>query len=123
MLNYRPDLKHTARRLRSEMTDAEQKLWFYLRRKQLNGVQFYRQRPIGRYIVDFVAPTIKLVIEVDGSQHFTGSNLTYDSERTDFLVSSGYQVIRFDNLQVLGDTGAVLEIINSKILNESHKFR
>src|SRR4051794_4161542 len=69
-LTYGRTLKPIARLLRREMTDAEQRLWFRLRRKQLEGVQFYRQKPIGPYIVDFFAPTIDLVIEVDGSQHF-----------------------------------------------------
>ena len=52
------------------MTDAEHRLWFRLRRKQLLGLQFYRQKPIGKYIVDFYAPAVALVIEVDGGQHF-----------------------------------------------------
>ena len=68
MLKYNPNLKQSARRLRKEMTLSERTLWSRLRRKQLRGVQFYRQRPIGSYIVDFYAPKSKLVV-VDGLHH------------------------------------------------------
>ncbi len=68
-------LKGRARKLRKNMTDSEIVLWSRLRRKQLLDIQFYRQRPIGSYIVDFYAPKIKLVIEVDGSRHFEEKNI------------------------------------------------
>ena len=93
------------------MTDAEQKLWHRLRRKQLLGVQFFRQRPMGEYIVDFYAPTIKLVIELDGSQHHEQDAIHYDSSRTSYLNSLGINVLRFDNLQALNETDSVLEMI------------
>jgi very-short-patch-repair endonuclease len=64
-----------AREFRKNMTEAEQALWFRLRRKQLLDVQFYRQRPIGNHVVDFYAPSAKLVIEVDGSQHLEKDHL------------------------------------------------
>ena len=67
MLKYRNNLKPLARQLRLNMTDAEQKLWFQLRRKQILDIVFYRQKPIGNYIVDFYAPSQKLVVEVDGA--------------------------------------------------------
>jgi very-short-patch-repair endonuclease len=70
MLPYDPRLKGKARSLRAKLTDAEQRLWARLRRKQILGVQFYRQKPIGNYIADFFAPAVRLVVEVDGSQHF-----------------------------------------------------
>jgi len=66
MLKYSCSLKSKARRLRSELTDSESLLWSRLRRKQLMGVQFYRQKPVGDYIVDFYAPWANLVIELDG---------------------------------------------------------
>ncbi len=115
MLNYRADLKVKARALRSEMTDAEQKLWFHLRRKQLGGVQFFRQRPIGEYIADFFAPTIQLVVEVDGSQHQDTKAVEYDHLRTEFFEKQGITVLRFDNLQVLQHTTDVLEQIHTYI--------
>ena len=91
------------------MTDAEHKLWFNLRRKQLDGVPCYRQkRP---YIVDFYLPAIRLVVEVDGSQHATEPGTTVDRVRTAYLQSLGLKVIRFDNRQVLLETEAVLEAI------------
>jgi very-short-patch-repair endonuclease len=67
MLKYDADLKDPARLLRTHLTDSEKALWFHLRRKQLLGVQFFRQKPTGNYIVDFFAPRAKLVVEVDGS--------------------------------------------------------
>lgn len=69
MLEYSRNLKEPSRELRKEMTEAEQKLWGHLRRKQILDIQFYRQKPLGPYIVDFYAPAAKLVVEVDGSQH------------------------------------------------------
>ena len=71
MLAYKAQLKPLARRLRAATTDAEHRLWFRLRRKQLLGVQFYRQKPIGKYIVDFYAPAVALVIEMDGGQQIS----------------------------------------------------
>ena len=111
MLNYNSPLKRLARRLRTSMTDAEHRLWFHLRRKQLDGVQCYRQKPIGSYIVDFYMPEIRLVIEVDGSQHMSQVGIASDAARDAFLGSMGLKVIRFDDRQVLLETDAVLEAI------------
>ena len=111
MLIYRHDLKQKARLLRANMTDAEQRLWYHLRRKQLLNVQFLRQLPIGEYIVDFHAPTVQLVVEIDGSQHMNNDAIAYDSSRTIHLESLGMHVLRFDNLQVLNETNSVLELI------------
>jgi very-short-patch-repair endonuclease len=100
-----------ARGLRIRMTDAEQRLWLHLRRDQL-GVRFYRQKPLGPYIVDFFAPKAKLVIEVDGSQHY--DDLTQrqkDTSRDVWLNSQWLAVMRFDARQVLVETQAVLEVI------------
>jgi very-short-patch-repair endonuclease len=115
MLNYRPDLKPLARGLRRNMTDAEQKLWYHLRRKQLCNVQFKRQRPVGPYIVDFIAPTAKLVIEIDGSQHLASDHQDNDEDRTHFLPSQQLLVLRFDNLQVLNETNSVLQAIEANL--------
>ncbi|MBI3525428.1 MAG: endonuclease domain-containing protein [Betaproteobacteria bacterium] len=111
MLPYRSDLKQTARKLRTNMTDAERLLWSRLRGKQILGVQFYRQKPVGCYIVDFHAPAAKLVVEVDGSQHFEVSEQLKDRKRDAYLESLNLQVLRFDNLQVMKETEAVLETI------------
>jgi very-short-patch-repair endonuclease len=81
MLPYRRDLKPYSRRLRRAMTVCERRLWARLRRKQVHGVQFYRQKPIGRFIVDFYAPAARLVIEVDGAQHLRPAHAMRDAER------------------------------------------
>jgi very-short-patch-repair endonuclease len=75
MLRYKAQLKHRARQLRKNMTDSERVLWSRLRGKQLLSVQFYRQRPIGEYIVDFYAPRTKLFVEVEGSQHIEAEHV------------------------------------------------
>ncbi|MDS4059062.1 MAG: endonuclease domain-containing protein [Candidatus Contendobacter sp.] len=104
MLKYNAKLKDNARALRSGMTDCEQRLWSKLRRKQVLGVEFYRQKPIGDYIADFYAPKANLVVEVDGSQHLEAAQIDYDRRHTAFLESQGLRVLRFDNRQ--GITGA-----------------
>jgi very-short-patch-repair endonuclease len=81
MLQYSTNLKGNARQLRKKQTDSESTLWSHLRGKQIEGIQFYRQKPIGQYIVDFFAPRVKLVIEVDGSQHFEDDHSQKDKNR------------------------------------------
>jgi len=111
MLKYRKNLKHNARQLRLNMTDSERVLWSRLRRKQVLGVQFYRQKPIGRYIPDFYAPKAKLVVEVDGSQHLEGNHADKDIKRDEYLASVGLKVVRFNSRDVLKKTDDVLEMI------------
>jgi len=111
MHSYEPGLKTPARRLRGDAGAAEQRLWWLLRRKQILGVQFYRQKPLLRYVVDFYAPAAALIVEVDGAQHATDSGLAADARRTVALEMLGLKVIRFDNLQVLRETAAVMEEI------------
>ena len=108
MLRYRSNLKPTGRRLRSEMTKCERMLWSRLRRKQLHGVQFYRQKPIGSYIVYFYAPAARLVVEVDGPQHQDQINAQNDAHRDESLKSQGLRVLRFTNSQVADDLDAVV---------------
>ncbi len=111
LLPYEKRLKQNSRSLRSNMTDAEQHLWQYLRRKQINGWQFYRQKPLGAYIIDFYCAAAQLVVELDGSQHFEVDHQQADQQRDAFLQSLGLRVLRFDNRQVLLETDAVLEVI------------
>jgi very-short-patch-repair endonuclease len=101
--------RQRARHLRKNMTDAEMKLWHHLRGKQLRQIQFYRQRPLGPFIADFWAPAIRLVIEVDGGQHFEESGRQYDARRDAWFRRQGIRVVRYDNRQVLAETDAVLE--------------
>ena len=111
LLYYNSRLKNTARQLRKNMTESERRLWSRLRSKQLLGVQFYRQKPIGNYIVDFYAPKVKLVIEVDGSQHAEEDHAAKDEERDGFLRNLGLRVMRFHSSDVLQKTDAVLDAI------------
>ena len=119
MLIYNRNLKQTARHLRKEMTLCEQMLWARLRKKQVRGVQFYRQKPIGTYIVDFYAPKAKLVVEVDGSQHLGLEHRQNDTERDAYLTSEGLQVLRFSNIQVLEELDAVVGIVSRALGKQS----
>lgn len=102
-------LRQYAKQLKSEMTEAEKLLWSKIRRKQLNGVKFCRQKIIGHYIVDFLSFEKILIIELDGGQH--AEQVNYDHQRTAFLESRGFKVIRFWNHQVLRETESVMEIL------------
>jgi very-short-patch-repair endonuclease len=103
------NLTETARKLRKESTDAEQLLWRYLRRKQLHGLKFRRQEQIGRFIADFVCYENALIIEADGGQHAVEKEK--DLERTAWLNSQGFTVLRFWNNEILSNTEGVLEVI------------
>ena len=111
MISYKSGLKLISRRLRSEMTENERLLWSRLRRKQLHGIQFYRQKPIGGYIVDFYAPAARLVVEVDGSQHQDNIHAQNDVHREESLKSQGLRVLRFTNLQVLQELDSVVGVV------------
>ncbi len=111
MLPYSRNLKQYSRQLRENMTDAERHLWAKIRMKQLKGYQFYRQKPIGDYIVDFFCPKAKLVIEVDGSQHFSGEMTEDDRMRNEYMSSFGLRVLRFTNTDVLTHIERVIESI------------
>lgn len=102
--------------LRSNMTDAELHLWRRLRNKQLYGVQFYRQKPLLSFIVDFYCPKAELVIELDGAQHFEPEHQAKDKKRDESLVGMGLKVLRFDDMQVLRETAAVLEVIYAEVM-------
>ena len=105
------------RALRRNMTDAERKLWQYLRGNQL-GVKFRRQHPFENYILDFVCLPLGLVIEVDGGQHMEQAE--HDAKRTAMLEGAGFRVFRFWNNQVLNELDAVLEAIRVDIENHPH---
>lgn len=100
-------LKIYSKQLKTEMTEAEKLLWSKIRRKQLNGVKFCRQKIVGNYIVDFLSFEKKLIIELDGGQH--ADQVEYDKKRTAFLEQQGFTVIRFWNTEVLLETDSVLE--------------
>ena len=93
------------------MTDAERVLWSKIRGKQLKGLQFYRQKIIGNYIADFYCPKSKLVIEIDGGQHYSKEGKEKDSIRDGYMKEAGLTVIRFSDREVLKKIDAVLEEI------------
>jgi very-short-patch-repair endonuclease len=98
-----------SRTLRKRQTDAENLLWRHLRGKQLEGLKFRRQHPIGKYIADFVCLEKQLVLEIDGGQHSLEKDK--DNERDDWLMSEGYRILRFWNNEVLENLQGVLETI------------
>jgi len=96
MINH-PNKKEHRRRLRNNLTPAEATLWLALKNKQLAGRRFKRQVSFGRYIVDFYCPSEKLVIELDGENHFTETGYKHDLRRDKYLSDLGLKVIRFEN--------------------------
>lgn len=98
-----------AKRLRREQTPAEARLWSRLRNKHLLDLKFRRQVPLGPYIADFVCFKARLIIEADGGQH--ADQLDHDARRTRYLEAQGFRVLRFWNMDILGDTDAVIEAI------------
>ena len=108
--------KQNAKNLRNNPTEPEFTLWQYLRKKQLNGLKFRRQQPIGKYIVDFLCCSEKIVIELDGGQHNETSNFQYDTERDIFLKNECYKVIRIWNNDILNNKEGVIEYL----MNNTH---
>jgi very-short-patch-repair endonuclease len=100
------------------MSDAERRLWFHLRLRQIDGAKFRKQAPIGRYIVDLVCFERNLVIELDGGQH--AERIEEDAVRTSWLNSRGFRVIRFWNYVIFEDLEAVLESIGLALLATPH---
>jgi len=111
-LPYNPDLVERARELRRHMTPAEEKLWEYLKHAPY---RFLRQRPIDHFIVDFYCPALRLVIEVDGEQHYTEEGKAYDAERNAILQGYGLRVVRFRNEEVLHHFKSVRQRIEAAL--------
>ena len=101
----------TARSLRRNQTEAEQRLWQELRANRLGGLGFRRQHPVGPYVVDFVCLPANLVIVLDGGQHYTPEGEARDARRGRFIAGQGLRVLRFSNLDVLNNMSGVLETI------------
>ena len=111
-------LKENARNNRRNMTDAETVLWEYLRSWPRPN-RFRRQHIIGDYIVDFACLNSNLVIEVDGEYHFTQQQAMLDNQRTQYLESKGFLVLRFTNQQIMENVNDVVRKIKEAIYNES----
>lgn len=99
-----------ARKLRQNMTDTERRLWSFLRDKQL-GIHFRRQVPVGPYIVDFLSRKVRLIVELDGSQHYEKKSLFYDSKRDNYLRERGFIVLRFNDRELLSNSEGVKKVI------------
>jgi len=110
------DLINLSRNLRKRQTDAENLIWRHLRGKQVNGLKFRRQHPIGKYIVDFVCLEKLLILEIDGGQHSIEKEK--DSQRDNWLMAEGYRILRFWNNDVLGNLPGVLETIRLNCLSK-----
>lgn len=104
-----------ARELRRDMTEQERKLWYVFLRTY--PVKFYRQKIIESFIVDFYCPAAKLVIEVDGSQHYTNEGLQCDEERSAFLHGHGLRIFRFSNREVEDAFCGVCDRIHQVVQN------
>jgi very-short-patch-repair endonuclease len=108
-----------ARTLRRNPTEAESKLWAYLRSHRLGDVHFRRQHAIGIYIVDFCAPRQKLIIELDGSQHLDHEE--QDQERSSFLALKGYRILRFWNHEISNNLDGVIIAIEQVLSGADSK--
>ncbi len=113
-----PKSFHQAHYLRHKQTQAELKLWTYLRSHRLENVHFRRQHSIGKYIVDFCAPKQKLIVEVDGSQHLERKE--QDLDRSEYLAGKGYTVLRFWNNDVLNDLDTVIKTIDQALIDRDN---
>lgn len=109
-------LKILRKDLRKNQTEAERKIWKYLRSKQIKNLKFYRQYSIGNYILDFYCPEARLAIEIDGGQYNEEKNLADDSTRTEFLKKQDIKVLRFWNNEVMNNIEGVLEKIFDEAL-------
>ena len=110
------ETKIRARTLRKSLTKAEVRLWARLKGQACEGFKFRRQHPVGRFFADFACSEAKLIVEVDGDAHQGIQAQMYDSERTAFLESQGWAVIRFTNAAVLHETSQVVEQIAKCLL-------
>jgi very-short-patch-repair endonuclease len=120
ILKYQQRNIQTARMLRKNMTDVERKLWSRLRSNQL-GVKFRRQVPFGPYIVDFMSLKAKLVIELDGSQHYKENTRHKDQIRDKYFANAGFNVLRFNNTEVIENIDGVLEMIWEMLPNKQDR--
>ncbi|MBR6519229.1 MAG: endonuclease domain-containing protein [Oscillospiraceae bacterium] len=110
---HNKDNVQKARHLRKNMTKEERHLWYDFLRSY--PVKFLRQKPFVNYILDFYCAKAKLVIELDGSQHFEESNIIYDKQRTDFLKEYGLEIIRIPNNEITNHFTGVCEYIDCKV--------
>lgn len=118
---YSSQAMEQAKGLRHNMTPQDRHLWYDFLR--LYRPKFYRQRPIGPYIADFICPSAALIVELDGGQHYDEEHLAYDEQRTKYLLSQGYRVLRFINTDVNRKFEMVCEFVNRAVHNPSLQGR
>jgi very-short-patch-repair endonuclease len=109
------EMRQKARALRLRTTKAESLLWYELRAFRSEGLVFRRQQPIGPYIVDFVCPSAKLIVEVDGDCHETDSGKRHDANRDAYLRSLGYSILRIDEPGVINNAWHVGQLVKEKV--------
>ena len=110
---HNPQLVPYARELRKNMTKEERHLWYDFLRT--HPVRFSRQKVLGKYIVDFYCAAAKLVIELDGSQHYEPDAMQKDAERTAFLEAYGLRIIRFPNHAIFENFRGVCDSIDAAV--------
>ena len=110
-LPYNINLKERSRELRRHMTEAEKKIWERIKSKHLKGYGFVRQKPIGNYIVDFYCRTARLVIEIDGAEHYSEEGKENDKERDAVLRGLDLNILRFSNSEVMSNIDTVIKRI------------
>ena len=114
-IHYDPKLKILARKLRNESTFSEILLWKYLKGKQIFGFDFHRQKPIGKYIVDFFCYKLMLAIEIDGNSHDYEEKYKADKKRQKSLENFGISFLRYSDLEVKNNVLGVVEDIKNWI--------
>jgi very-short-patch-repair endonuclease len=112
-----------ARQLRNEMTCSERKLWRELSKRQVGGNRFRRQHLVGSYIVDFVCPEKKFIVEVDGGQHAELAQQAHDARRTAWLEAQGFRVFRVSNTEVFDNCDGVVETIYQELIRRTSMVR
>ena len=110
-LPYDPRMRERVQELRHKMTPMEKKLWYSFLRTY--PVKMYKQRPIRTFVADFYCPLARLVIELDGSQHYEDKGIKYDAERTKFLEQNGLTVVRIPNNEINRNFDGVCEYLDS----------
>lgn len=112
-------LKKIRKSLRRNQTAAERKIWSLVRNRQVNGFKFYRQYSVGKYVLDFYCPEVRLAIELDGGQHAEAKLKARDAERSKDLKTRNIRVIRFWDNEVFENPEGVYEVILGEINNSS----
>jgi very-short-patch-repair endonuclease len=119
IIPYNPKLKEFARKLRNDSTFTEIMVWNYLKKKQLRGYDFDRQRPIDNFIIDFYSKDLQLAIEIDGESHY--GNTERDKKKDKRLNELGVTILRFDDMEVRHQLDKVIEKIEKWIDENGRK--